>query len=146
MSKLLDWPQRTYCTVYWEYLVWKMKEGNAIMATLEPVAWDLKCREVNWILPKERNANRFFWDSHWLEIWVHSHAPSIRSHRGTKVVWPDFQRMRVPEEPRFVLIFFGKIQFLPSCIWNIPSCRTASGKATYVPLCLGGYFLLPNRE
>ncbi len=21
---------------------------------------------------------------------VHSHAPSIRSHRGTKVVWPDF--------------------------------------------------------
>jgi hypothetical protein len=23
----------------------------------------------NWILPKEINANRFFWDSHWLEIW-----------------------------------------------------------------------------
>ncbi len=23
----------------------------------------------NWILPKEMNANRFFWDSHWLEIW-----------------------------------------------------------------------------
>jgi hypothetical protein len=22
----------------------------------------------NWILPKEMNANRFFWDSHWLEI------------------------------------------------------------------------------
>jgi hypothetical protein len=82
----------------------------------------------NRILPKEMNANRFFWDSHWLEIWsnhfclsmgpnggrvamdsggrgfhtivsrVRSHAPSIRSHRGTKVVWPDFQRMRVPEE------------------------------------------------
>ncbi len=30
---------------------------------------------------------------------VHSHDPSIRSHRGTKVVWPDFQPMRVPEEP-----------------------------------------------
>ncbi len=23
----------------------------------------------NWINPKEMNANRFFWDSHWLEIW-----------------------------------------------------------------------------
>ncbi len=23
----------------------------------------------NWILPKEINANQFFWDSHWLEIW-----------------------------------------------------------------------------
>ncbi len=23
----------------------------------------------NWILPKEIKANRFFWDSHWLEIW-----------------------------------------------------------------------------
>ncbi len=23
----------------------------------------------NWILPKEINANRFFWDSPWLEIW-----------------------------------------------------------------------------
>jgi hypothetical protein len=24
----------------------------------------------NWILPKELNANRFFWDSQWLKIWV----------------------------------------------------------------------------
>ncbi len=23
----------------------------------------------DWILPNEMNANRFFWDSHWLEIW-----------------------------------------------------------------------------
>ncbi len=30
---------------------------------------------------------------------VHSHAPSIRSHRGIQVVWPDFQPMRVQEEP-----------------------------------------------
>ncbi len=26
-------------------------------------------RGKNWILPKQRNANRFFQDSHWLEIW-----------------------------------------------------------------------------
>jgi hypothetical protein len=23
----------------------------------------------NWIFPKKVNANRFFWDSYWLEIW-----------------------------------------------------------------------------
>jgi hypothetical protein len=32
-------------------------------------------------------------------------APSIRSHRGTKVVWPDFQPMRVPEEPVCIDLF-----------------------------------------
>jgi hypothetical protein len=31
-------------------------------------------------------------------FWVSSHAPSIHSYRGTKVVWPDFQPMRGPEE------------------------------------------------
>jgi hypothetical protein len=24
----------------------------------------------NWILTKDINANQFFWDSHWLEIWT----------------------------------------------------------------------------
>jgi hypothetical protein len=36
---------------------------------------------------------------------VHSHAPSIQSHRGTKVVRPDFQPMRVPEEPVCIHLF-----------------------------------------
>ncbi len=36
---------------------------------------------------------------------VRSHAPSIRSHRGTKVVWPDIQPMRVPEEPVCIDLF-----------------------------------------
>ena len=36
---------------------------------------------------------------------VHSHDPFIRSHRGTKVVWPDFQPMRVPEEPVWIDLF-----------------------------------------
>ncbi len=91
------------------------------------------------------------------EVRVRSHAPSILSHRGTKVVWPDFQPMRVPEEPvciqfcwqnldftslhfkspihvvpplissqwesrknRFAFVSFGKIQFLPPCIWDLP--------------------------
>ncbi len=42
---------------------------------------------------------------------VHSHAPSIRSHRRTKVVWPDFQPMRVPEEPVCVHLFRQKPVF-----------------------------------
>ncbi len=37
--------------------------------------------------------------------WVRSHAPSIQSHRGTEVVWPDFQPMRVPEEPVCIDLF-----------------------------------------
>ncbi len=35
----------------------------------------------------------------------HSHAPSIRSHRGTKVVLPEFQPMRVPEGPVCIHLF-----------------------------------------
>ncbi len=31
----------------------------------------------NWILPKEMNANQFFWDSHWLEIWSSHFCPSM---------------------------------------------------------------------
>jgi hypothetical protein len=37
--------------------------------------------------------------------WAQSHDPSIRSHRGTKVVWPDFRPMRVPEEPVCIDLF-----------------------------------------
>ncbi len=40
-----------------------------------------------------------------LGIRVRSHAPSIQSHRGTKVVWPDFQPMRVLEEPVCIELF-----------------------------------------
>jgi hypothetical protein len=31
----------------------------------------------NWILPKEMSANRFFWDSRWLEIWSNHLFPSF---------------------------------------------------------------------
>jgi hypothetical protein len=36
----------------------------------------------NWILPKEMNANRFFWDSHWLEIWSNCLFPSMEPNGG----------------------------------------------------------------
>jgi hypothetical protein len=37
----------------------------------------------NWILPKEVNANRFFWDSHWLKIWSNHFCPSMGPNRGS---------------------------------------------------------------
>ncbi len=37
----------------------------------------------NWILPKKINANRFFWDSHWLEIWSNHLFPSMGPNGGS---------------------------------------------------------------
>ncbi len=37
----------------------------------------------NWFLPKEMNANRFFWDSHWLEIWSNHFYPSMGTNGGS---------------------------------------------------------------
>jgi hypothetical protein len=34
-------------------------------------------------LPKEINANRFFWDSHWLEIWSNHFCPSMGPNGGS---------------------------------------------------------------
>jgi hypothetical protein len=39
-------------------------------------------RGKNWILPKEINANRFFRDSYWLEIWKNHLCPSMGSNGG----------------------------------------------------------------
>ncbi len=37
----------------------------------------------NWFLPKEMNANRFFRDSHWLEIWSNHFYPSMGPNGGS---------------------------------------------------------------
>jgi hypothetical protein len=37
----------------------------------------------NWILLKEINANRFFWDSHWLEICLNHFCPSMGPNGGS---------------------------------------------------------------
>ncbi len=39
-------------------------------------------RGKNWILPKEMNANRFFWDSHWVEIWSNNLFLSMGPNGG----------------------------------------------------------------
>jgi hypothetical protein len=45
----------------------------------------------NWILPKEMHANRFFWDSHWLEIWSNHLFSSMGPNGG--VVTMDSRRL-----------------------------------------------------
>ncbi len=42
----------------------------------------------NWIFSKEMNANWFFWDSHWLEIWPNHLCPSIGPNGGSMVMDP----------------------------------------------------------
>jgi hypothetical protein len=37
----------------------------------------------NWILPKKITSNRFFWDSHWLEIWSNHFCPSMGQNGGS---------------------------------------------------------------
>jgi hypothetical protein len=46
----------------------------------------------NRILPKEMDANRFFWDSHWLEIWSNHFCPSMGPNGGSVAMdsgWED---------------------------------------------------------
>ena len=45
----------------------------------------------NWFLPKKMNANRFFWDSHWLEIWSNHFYPSMGPNGGSVAMDSDLQ-------------------------------------------------------
>jgi hypothetical protein len=47
----------------------------------------------NWFLPKEMNANRFFWDSHWLEIWSNHFYPSMGPNGGSVAMDSGRQQM-----------------------------------------------------
>jgi hypothetical protein len=44
----------------------------------------------HWILPEEVNANRFFCDSHWLEIWKNHFCSSTGPNRGNVALEGDF--------------------------------------------------------
>ncbi len=65
------------------------------------------------LLPSSLIGRRFFFmegqckvtTPYTVEPGVRSHAPSIRSHIGRKVVGPDIQPMRVPEEPVCIELF-----------------------------------------
>ncbi len=50
----------------------------------------------NWILPKQINANRFFWDSHWLDIWSNHFCPSMGLNGGS-VATDSEAKSKVPD-------------------------------------------------
>jgi hypothetical protein len=66
----------------------------------------------NWFLPKETNANRFFWDSHWLEIWSNHFYPSMGPNGGS------------------VAMDSGVLHSVSDQIQNLPNCFTTPTKMT----------------
>ncbi len=57
-----------------------------------------------------------------LANWDHSHAPYIRSLRGTEGFFPDFQPMRVSEESIYINIFWQNPIF--TCLHVVPPLET----------------------
>jgi hypothetical protein len=63
----------------------------------------------NWILLKDMNANRFFWDSHWLEIWSNHFCPSMGPNGGS-VAMDSALLQRLDPVPAYVGQLFIKSQ------------------------------------
>ncbi len=63
-----------------------------------------------------------------IAIWTESVAtlPPFSPIEGRKWFDQIFSQWE-SQKNRFALIYFGKIQFLPPCIWNLPFMSTASG-------------------
>jgi hypothetical protein len=59
----------------------------------------------NWFLPKEMNANRFFWDSHWLEIWSNHLYPSMGPNEESVAMDSGMTRNFVSQICRKLLAF-----------------------------------------
>ncbi len=76
---------------------------------------------------------------------VHSHAPSIRSYRMEKVGFPDFQPMKVSEEPVCIDIFRENPVFtslhLRSPVHVVPPQRVRFGS---VRDCAANKFLIES--
>jgi hypothetical protein len=61
----------------------------------------------NWFFPKEMNANRFFWDYHWLEIWSNHFYPSMGPNGGSVAM--DSAKCELRLDEQLEDIWFGKI-------------------------------------
>jgi hypothetical protein len=75
----------------------------------------------NWILPKEINANRFFWDSHWLEIWSNHFVPLWNRMEGVWL-WTHFKLRRAG---------FEKNGFLPHGFHSCSACTDRDIKPVF---------------
>jgi hypothetical protein len=67
----------------------------------------------NWFLPKEMNANRFFWDSHWLEIWSNHFYPSMGPNGGSVAMDSGYTQSK---QAILLPIFDGDVKGFPLCI------------------------------
>jgi hypothetical protein len=97
----------------------------------------------NWILPKYINANRFFWDSHWLEIWSNHFCPSMGLNGGSVATDSGLQNLRLGE-------MFSKKSFNYIGIWmsaRVPIFAHVMGTVSEIKrkirLCREGFLLLP---
>ncbi len=75
----------------------------------------------NWILPKDFNTNRFFWDSHWLEIWSNHFCPSMGPNGGSVAMDSGQRFFAVPH--RTVQFTGRQLPPLSSVLYRIISKR-----------------------
>jgi hypothetical protein len=47
----------------------------------------------------DNNANRFFWDSYWLEIWKNHLCPFMGLNGGTVAIWTQYYKRTGRMEP-----------------------------------------------
>jgi hypothetical protein len=69
----------------------------------------------NWIFPKEMNANRFFLDYLWLEIWSNHFCPSMGPNGG--IVAMDSELQQFEHARSFYHMWFRQAETCFRCIW-----------------------------
>ncbi len=69
----------------------------------------------NWFLPKEMNANRFFWDSHWLEIWSNHFYPSMGPNGGSVAMDSEISRSCHTASCRLSLLTNSALVYESNC-------------------------------
>ncbi len=120
------------------FFILNVKEvRNSAFVSLGGTTWtgDLKCRAAkNWILPKEIIANRFFWDSHWLEIRENHLCPSMGPNGGSVALDSDVACSGMAEGNKPVLFYFysfhGTASLACLLLFSVVNCQR-----TYEPLC-----------
>ncbi len=77
---------------------WPMRPRKAVRLERE-----ISNAGKNWILPKEINSSRFFWDSHWLEIWKNHLRPSTGPNGGSVANFISLGIIEVPKKESSVM-------------------------------------------